>query len=378
VKLNLKTFSQLVQDMGAALQGSASSLVDVSVGSVVRALFEANASIVLWIQWLVVQVLSMTRAATSTGADLDSWMGDFGNSRLPATSASGSVTFSRFASDLSALVPVGTIAKTADGSVRFAVSADPTLSTWQRQSLGYVVPRGVGSVDLPVSCLTGGLAGNVLAGTITMIASSLPGIDQVVNTVGFTTGVDAESDQAFRTRFQDYLTSRSRATLVAIRSAIAGVQQGLNFSIDENVDANGAPKLGSFLITADDGSGYTTAALLSSIASAVDLVRPIGTTFAVVPPIVVKVDISLTASANVVDASNGYAESIQQQITTYLNSLPIGSIASATRVAQSAYSANNAFENISHVTLNGLAADVAPGARSVVKAGQIVVIVNVG
>ena len=39
--------------MGAALQGSATSLVDVSVGSVIRAIFEANASVVLWLQWLV-------------------------------------------------------------------------------------------------------------------------------------------------------------------------------------------------------------------------------------------------------------------------------------------------------------------------------------
>ena len=45
MQLSLKTFSQLIEDMGAALQGSATSLVDVSVGSVIRAIFEANASV---------------------------------------------------------------------------------------------------------------------------------------------------------------------------------------------------------------------------------------------------------------------------------------------------------------------------------------------
>ena len=116
MQLNLKSFSQVVQDMGAALQGSASALVDVSVGSVVRAIFEANAGIALWIQWLVLQVLSMTRASTSVGADLDTWMADFGLVRLPATPASGTATFSRYALGLPALVPVGTQLKTADGS----------------------------------------------------------------------------------------------------------------------------------------------------------------------------------------------------------------------------------------------------------------------
>src|SRR5580693_2208235 len=96
MNLNLKAFSQLVEDMGAALQSSASSLIDVSIGSVVRAIFEANASVVLWLQWLIVQVLQSTRAGTSNGADLDSWMLDFGLTRLPDAPSTGIVTFSRF------------------------------------------------------------------------------------------------------------------------------------------------------------------------------------------------------------------------------------------------------------------------------------------
>src|ERR1700722_5978208 len=124
MNLNLKAFSQLVEDMGAALQSSASNLIDVSVGSVVRAIFEANASVVLWIQWLILQVLQTTRASTSTGSDLDSWMLDFGLSRLPAVPSTGIVTFSRFAPNLAATIPVGSIVKTSDGSLSFSVTAD--------------------------------------------------------------------------------------------------------------------------------------------------------------------------------------------------------------------------------------------------------------
>ena len=94
MNLSLKGFSQLIEDMGAALQSSATTLVDVSVGSVIRAIFEANASIVLWLQWLMLQVLQTTRASTSVDADLDSWMLDFGLSRLPAVASTGVVTFS--------------------------------------------------------------------------------------------------------------------------------------------------------------------------------------------------------------------------------------------------------------------------------------------
>src|ERR1700759_2532194 len=107
MNLSLKGFSQLIEDMSAALQSSATSLIDVSVGSVIRAIFEANASVVLWLQWLVLQVLQTTRASTSTGTDLDSWMADFGLFRLPASASTGTATFSRYAPALSATVPVG-------------------------------------------------------------------------------------------------------------------------------------------------------------------------------------------------------------------------------------------------------------------------------
>nr|WP_294527289.1 baseplate J/gp47 family protein [uncultured Rhodopila sp.] len=378
MNLSLKSFSQLVEDMGAALQSSATALVDVSVGSVIRAIFEANASVVLWLQWLVLQVLQTTRASTSSGSDLDSWMLDFGLTRLAASPSSGTVTFSRFANNLAALVPVGAIVKTSDGSVSFAVTEDISLSTWQSAQAGYVIPGGITSVDLPVTCTSGGTAGNVLAGAISVIAASLPGVDLVTNANPLSNGVDAENDQAFRNRFQSYIASLSRATLTAVRSAITNIQQGLHVMIQENIAADGTSNVGSFLVTVDDGSGYPSSALLSSAAAAVESVRPIGTTFAVLPPQILVVNVTLIATLKSGPSSSGYVTGIQARVADYLNTLPIGRVASATRVAQSAYLAGQGIENISGLLLNGLMADVLPPPRTVVKAGSIVVTVNDG
>lgn len=96
MQLQLQTFATLVGNAAAAVQGGARALVDLTVGSTLRALLEANASVALWMQWLILQVLQATRAATSAGADLDSWMADFTVVRLPATAARGQVSFSRF------------------------------------------------------------------------------------------------------------------------------------------------------------------------------------------------------------------------------------------------------------------------------------------
>ena len=378
MKLSLKGFTQLVEDMSAALQSSASSLVDVSVGSVIRAIFEANASVVLWMQWLVLQVLQMTRATTSTGADLDSWMHDFGLNRLPAVAAAGIVTFSRFAANIAATIPVGTVVKTSDGSLSFVVIQDSSISIWQPALSAYVVPAGVVGTDLPVVCRTSGLVGNVLSGSVNIIASSLPCVDKVVNQNPMSSGVDAESDEAFRSRFQGFLATRSRATVAAVSNAIACVRQGLDILIKENTGLDGLYKVGAFLVVVDDGSGHPSPALLSNVTAAIETVRPIGTTFGVVSPTVLLVNVKLTVDFGSIEVRSDSIDSIRRQIVSYLNSLSIGRMASITRVAQRAYVAEFNVENVHDIQLNGISADIVPPPLAVIKAGQITVSANGG
>src|SRR3954468_22547782 len=115
MQLSLRTFNTLVQDMAAAVQAGAAQLLDLTSGSTLRAVIEADASVALWMQWLILQVLRTTRAATSTDVDLDSWMADYSLTRLPPVPATGVVTFSRFTPSIAAFVPVGTLVRTADG-----------------------------------------------------------------------------------------------------------------------------------------------------------------------------------------------------------------------------------------------------------------------
>ena len=122
MQLSLRTFDTMVQSMAAAVQASAAQLLDLTVGSTLRAVLEANASIGLWMQWLILLVLRTTRAATSSGDDLDSWMADLTLTRLPAVGATGMVTFSRFTATVPALVPTGAMVRTADGTQTFAVN----------------------------------------------------------------------------------------------------------------------------------------------------------------------------------------------------------------------------------------------------------------
>ena len=365
MQLPLQTFTSLVERMAASVQGASRALLDLSVGSVLRALLEASASAALWMQWLILQVLAMTRAATSTGADLDSWMADFSLTRLPAAPAAAVVTFSRVTPGMAALIPAGTLVRTADGTQSFAVQG-ASGSAWNAASGGYVVPAVGASIDLPVLAVTPGAAGNVQAGAISLLAAAIPGIDAVSNAAAASGGMDAEGDAALRARFLAYINSRSRATPGAVGYAVASVRQGLRYAIAENQDPTGAALPGSFVVTVDDGTGTPGSDLLAAAQAAVEAVRPVGSVASVLPPVVVPVGVSMLLTlAGGADAGAAQA-AVTQAVQGFVAGLPVGGVLSVSRVASLAYAASPAVQNVGNMLLNGAAADVSPGPRGVV------------
>jgi uncharacterized phage protein gp47/JayE len=373
MQLSLRSFSTLVQSMAASVQASATQLLDLTPGSTLRAVLEANASIGLWMQWLTLQVLRTTRAATSDGEDLDSWMADLTLARLPAVPATGSVTLSRLTPSLPALIPTGTLVRTADGSQVFAVVADTSAAAWSAISDGYLLSGGVSSLDVPVVAQMPGSSGNVQAGMISLLASAVPGIDAVTNTDAFQNGLDAEDDAAFRDRFRNFIASRSRATPIAVGYAISSIQQGINYAIQENSDTSGQPAMGSFVVTVDDGSGTPSSTLLSTVQSAIDAVRPVGSRFSVQPPTVVSVDVSLSITVNSEVAKAPIQRIVENAIRDYIDTLSIGETLALTRLVQIAYTADPMVINVADVLVNDGIADINADATQVVKAGIIAV-----
>ncbi|MDE8344805.1 MAG: baseplate J/gp47 family protein, partial [Acidocella sp.] len=175
MKLTLQNFSTLMEGMAAAVQGTTQGLVDLTVGSVLRAILEANASVALWLQYLIVQALATTRLATSAGADADSFGADFGFVRLPAVAATGQVVFSRFSPTIAAVIPVGTDVAIPGNSQVFTVTGDVSNAAFDAVANGYALPAGVSAVTATVVAQIPGLAGNVQAGAISLLTSAVPG-----------------------------------------------------------------------------------------------------------------------------------------------------------------------------------------------------------
>ncbi len=373
MQLSLQNFSTLVERMAASVQGAAQSLLDMTVGSVLRAILEANASVVLWLQWLIVQCLATTRLATSTGTDCDSFGADFGFTRLSAVAASGEVTFARFTPSISAFIPAGTVVSTAANTQSFLVIGDMANPAYSATNDGFTLAPGVASLNVAVAANVAGNNGNIQPETISLLSSAIPGIDTVTNTAALTGGIDAESDTAFRARFGNFLASLSRATDVAIGSAIAGIQQGLSFAISENVNQAGATQMGFFVVTVDDGSGNPSASLLGTVQQTVNAIRPVGTNFAVQGPVVSRANVSLTLTTAAGTSHAGAVVAVATAIEAYIASLPVGAALSYTRLAQLGYDASGAVTNLSGLLLNNGTADLVPSPFGVVRAGTVTV-----
>lgn len=355
--LQVYSFTQLVSNVATAVQASAQAALDFAAGSVLRAIAESTAGVVLWLQAIVLQVLTLTRAATSVGPDLDSWCADYGFARLAAAAATGQVTFSRFTAAQQAVVPVGTGVQTADGTQAFVVTLDPTNSAYNAGLGGYVLPANTASVNVPVQAKTPGSGGNVQAGTVTAITSPIQGVDTVTNAAAFANGADAEPDASFRTRFVLYLASLSKATKAAVGSAVLGVQQGLNYTITENQDYNGTLDYGYFVVVVDDGTGHAPTDLLDRVSLAVEAVRGLTIRYGVFAPVQVTANTTLT-----ITSAPGYDHAtvvgnVGAAVTNFLTGLKLGVSLPYTQVAAIAYSVPGV-QNVSGVLLNGGTADL--------------------
>ena len=368
--LPLQKFAVLLENMSAGVQAGSAQLIDLSVGSVLRALLEACAAVALWMQWLILQVLLMTRAATSTGADLDSWMADFSLPRLPGTQSQGSLTFRRYTPGAAATILPGAAVSTNDASQAFVVTADPANPAWNNAG-GYTVGPTVISVTLPAQARIAGAGGNVQAGSIGLLTSAIPGIDTVSNQMAFAGGSDPESDAALRARFQLYINTRSLATLEAVAFAVASVRQGLRYVVLENESPSGAAAAGHFWVVVDDGTGVPGASLLGAVTQAVDAVRPIGSTFSVTGPQVVGVAIELAVITSNALTRAAVLVGIQSAISAWVAGLPIAGTLAISKLEALAHGADPSVVSVISASINGAATNVTAPANGVLLATSI-------
>ncbi|OYV29871.1 MAG: hypothetical protein B7Z81_14760 [Acidocella sp. 20-61-6] len=224
-----------------------------------------------------------------------------------------------------------------------------------------------------VEANTVGGAGNVQKNSVVVLSSPVSGVDKVTNISALTGGVDAESDEAFKARFTNYLASLSRATDIAIGSTIAAIQQGLSYAIDQNINQAGGVQMGNFVVTVDDGSGSPSEHLLEAVQQAVGVIRPVGTSFVVQAPVVSYAEVAVTLLTTAGSSHNMAVAAVATAIEAYIAALPVGGTLSYARLAQLSFDASGAVNNLSGLLLNGGTTDLVPPFFGVVRVGTVTV-----
>jgi hypothetical protein len=301
-----------VVDVSYTSEPARSALDDLSAGSVVRTLAETAA---LEIARLYAQLDAVYRAGfvdTASGESLDHVVALLGVERVRGGRAGGEIELTRVEGGRGEItIPAGTRIVTADGEVEYATTASVTLA--DRQNVVRVTARDLEPND-PVE-----------AGTLTVLPVPIQGILAVTNPARTARSAFDETDDELRTRTKAFLGGSERATLGALRGAIA--RQQITADVEETA-------LGNVVVTPHQDS--LPPELEQRLLAAIEEARPAGVRVylaAPVPPLRLDLELRLRTAPNLVESDLLAAhEAVAVGIRGYFERLPIREAASVNRI----------------------------------------------
>lgn len=336
------TLAQLQALYFAQYSAVANTPANTNEGSSVWSIGNAAALLALNTQQQAQYIDAIARLATSTGADVDSFVTSFGITRLAASFATGPVVFTApSVAQQQIVVPVGGQVSTPGGLV-FTVIADTTNGAYNAGLNGYPINIGNQSVTATVQCQVSGTVGNVQANQISQLfnSSSAPpitGISTVNNTVAFTNAQNAETDAQLIVRFAKAMSTGVVGTDNAIAAAVLAVQPGLTYSIGDGLNQSGgaATATVSVFVNVANQSGAPAATLIAAVQAALQTAKAGGIVANAYAPTIQQVPVTATihlpsslTAAQVTSASAACSAAL----TSYLNGIGLNPTGGTTEV----------------------------------------------
>jgi uncharacterized phage protein gp47/JayE len=349
----VKAFDQIIADMVSWIVSNSPNLTDLSPGSVIRSYCEgASLAIEEVYVGLYLGFRRYLDNVQETVFDFD---------RKVGTKASADVVFSRTVANGEITIPVGTRIKTASG-LRFLTTAVATIPASQQDS---------NAVEAEAESV--GTAYNVSSATIVVLEDTIAGVDTVTNALAATGGVDAETDIAYKNRFQAYVEGLGRSNLAGLTAGALSVEGITSVSIvelfppvsDVNVD----------LYIDDGSSGGVSTAKVTEVQDVIDGdgteenpgYRAAGINVVVKKPSVVSQNISATLSVISGVDTDQLESDVIDALTAYVNTLSVGEDIIYNELIASIMGVYG----VSNVSLTTPAADVAIAATQVGRIGTV-------
>lgn len=199
----LKDFASVTASMINWMQSVQTVITDFNIGAACRTMFEAAAA---EIDELYKQIfIGLTEAIPV------SVYTSFNFPALAAFPAGGFITVTITAQANPVDVAAGTLWTPSSGSINYSQTADVTI------------PAETTTINVPVSAVTAGSAGNQPAST-TFNPNPVPtGFVSATNAVAWINGTDTETPAQQKVRFNAYISTISRGTLAAIKYGLSTV-----------------------------------------------------------------------------------------------------------------------------------------------------------
>lgn len=289
-------------------------LTDLQTGSVVRTLAE---SIGLEIARMYAQLEAVYQSGyidTASGAALENVVALLGIERVAAGRASGEVEFLRAPGTPGVItIPAGTRILTPDGEVEYETIDAVTMAP--AQSRIRVRARDLETND-PVP-----------ADSLTVLPIPIAGIQRVTNPAPTALATNPESDSELRTRAKHFLHGSERATLGALKQAIA--RQQITADVEEVADTPG-------LIRVTPHVDALTPELDQRLRTAIEDSRPAGVRVELVgsqAPSRIDMELRLTTVSGLPEQDVRAAQrAVRAQVEEYFSRLPVGSAGSINRL----------------------------------------------
>lgn len=233
---------------------------------------------------------------------------DIGVQKHGETASRVELTFSRTGTD-ALTIEAGAIVATA-GGVRFALDQDVAWSEGDSSDK-------VGEV----TCTVTGTTGNVPAGAITIIETSLDDptvtVSQAVAAAG---GAPAESDEALLDRVRDFVARQRRGTVEALRIGALETPSVRTVDVHESLGTTGLETGGAYVIIGDD-AGRANTLLLEDVRTELRRWRPAGVFVKVTASQIAEQPIALTATWAPGQATAANVAALRRAVVARVNNL---------------------------------------------------------
>ncbi len=333
----MKTYDQIMNAMKAYIVAHQTIITDLNEGSVIASILEAVAR-------------EISAEYIAIVSNIDTYQkkiafAQFDFRKKAGVAATGSIVFSRDSAHRNDLyIPVRTEVATSDG-IKFTTVEDVLITAGTTESS-----------SAEVVCETLGTAGNVAAGAISIINSTITGLSSVTNAVACSGGVDEETDDEYDSRFREFIQGLGQSSVPGIKAAVLAINGVKSCSIVEHF-----PPVSGINITvyAEDGSGTLPDDLLTEVDNVVNGggdktgIRAAGIRAQISAPVMDKITVTVEAAIDWSVPRQYIEDEMNTKIAGYIASLGIGAEPDL-KVLENFVKGQYGISSVSNVTISGL------------------------